>query len=1139
MHRRLYFVFLFCWASALGAVAQRSFSLRADELRIDSVLPHFTFVQELGPDFADSVYSFTIEYPEFAPMKRREARRYRKLTGERLPEWPAVDSYVGVSRRQASLYGSFVPLLRRDGKNMKMTAFQVKVSAQPKSAIAQGRPRRREATTASSRLATGKWVKISVPETGIYELTDSLLLAAGFAEPDSVKVYGYGGALQPEALSAAYLAETDDLPQVPLYSVGGRRLFHAQGPVSWEKAETLQRTRNHYSVEGCYFLSDNNDEPLLLDSVEFAASCYPSAADYHALYEVDDFSWFHGGRQLYDRRLYGTGVARSYVLPSHVSEQGWLTVSMSYAGYCDAVVSVADSVVGHILLDKSTTEGSGKKQFTDSYSKAAADVWTFPLSNLTADSLVVTIQQTSGAEMRLDYIALTFDQPCEMPSLTDASFPEPALLGDVANQNRHADSAVDMVIIIPASGLLQAEAERLAQLHETYDGMRVRVVRADELYNEFSSGTPDINAYRRYLKMLYDRAESEADMPRFLLLFGDAVYDNRMLTSNFSQLQRDDFLLCYESDNSFSETACYVSDDFITLLDNGEGADIIKTDKSDVAVGRFPVRTPEEAKIMVDKAYSYRLNEHAGAWQNSICIMGDDGNANMHMNDAESVATMISDNWPAYNVKKVFWDAYQRVSSSRGESYPDVTNLIRQQMSDGALLMNYSGHGSARSFSHEYVVELNDFKNPTSLRLPLWFTASCDIAPFDGYEENIAEQAVLNPNGGAFSFIGTTRTVYAVHNRALNRAFSRYVLTADSAGGRYAVGEALRMAKNDQVLGIRTVKQAGINKLHYALLGDPAISLAFPTMTAVVDTINGMAVADGTVVTLLAGDTATVKGYIPEADDFSGLATLTVKDAEQTITCRMNPLSAEETPKAPLVYNDRPVTLYVGNDSVRQGRFSFTFAVPKDISYADAPGQMLVYAVDDAHLRLAHGVSEDFVMASADDYEAEGEGPVVTAWLDSPAFVDGDIVSDTPLLHIELSDSDGINASGSGIGHDMELVVDNMMRMTYNLNSYFQYDFGDYRNGSIDFTLPQLADGMHELLFRAWDVLNNSTVLRLSFGVGPTTAPSGIDELHAAATEADEYFDLQGRRVGRVQGGQFLLQRSEGGKVKKKFLHKQ
>ena len=280
------------------------------------------------------------------------------------------------------------------------------------------------------------------------------------------------------------------------------------------------------------------------------------------------------------------------------------------------------------------------------------------------------------------------------------------------------------------------------------------------------------------------------------------------------------------------------------------------------------------------------------------------------------------------------------------------------------------------------MVELNDFKNPTSLRLPLWFTASCDIAPFDGYEENIAEQAVLNPNGGAFSFIGTTRTVYAVHNRALNRAFSRYVLTADSAGGRYAVGEALRMAKNDQVLGIRTVKQAGINKLHYALLGDPAISLAFPTMTAVVDTINGMAVADGTVVTLLAGDTATVKGYIPEADDFSGLATLTVKDAEQTITCRMNPLSAEETPKAPLVYNDRPVTLYVGNDSVRQGRFSFTFAVPKDISYADAPGQMLVYAVDDAHLRLAHGVSEDFVMASADDYEAEGEGPVVTAWLE-------------------------------------------------------------------------------------------------------------------------------------------------------------
>ena len=131
-----------------------------------------------------------------------------------------------------------------------------------------------------------------------------------------------------------------------------------------------------------------------------------------------------------------------------------------------------------------------------------------------------------------------------------------------------------MVIIIPTSQKVLAQATRLKELHETNDSMRVRIVPADELYNEFSSGTPDANSYRRYLKMLYDRAETDADMPRYLLLFGDGAWDNRMLTSNWSGTSPDDFLLCYESENSFSETDSYVSDDYYCMLDDGEGGDV-------------------------------------------------------------------------------------------------------------------------------------------------------------------------------------------------------------------------------------------------------------------------------------------------------------------------------------------------------------------------------------------------------------------------------------------------------------------------------------------------------------------------------------------------------------------------------------
>jgi hypothetical protein len=217
-------------------------------------------------------------------------------------------------------------------------------------------------------------------------------------------------------------------------------------------------------------------------------------------------------------------------------------------------------------------------------------------------------------------------------------------------------------------------------------------VPADELYNEFSSGTPDATAYRRYMKMFYDRATTEKDMPRYLLLFGDGAWDNRMKGADWTGYDPDDFLLCFESENSFSHVNCFVSDDFFCLLDDEEEIQKKSSNtftylgKPDVAVGRYPARSAEEAEVLVEKTLSYAANKYAGAWQNVICVMGDDGNANVHMATADRVATLVENNYPGYDIKKIYWDAYQRTSSSTGYSYPDVTQLIKQQMTSGALM---------------------------------------------------------------------------------------------------------------------------------------------------------------------------------------------------------------------------------------------------------------------------------------------------------------------------------------------------------------------------------------------------------------------------------------------------------------------
>ena len=932
-----------------------------------------------------------------------------------------------------------------------------------------------------SVLREGNWAKIRVAESGFYQLTDALIKKAGFSDPSRVKIYGYGGALQPEKLTGDYLTATDDLQEIPTCTINGKRLFYAIGPVTWSQQRSLERTRNPYSDYGYYFLTEADDEPLQTDSATFVSSNYPSNNDYHHLYEVDNYSWFHGGRNLFDETLFAIGTPQTYTLKATGSD-GSIGIALTADNDYEATIAINDSVVGMV----------SKRLSLDSYTKADKELYRYNISGILKAENTIRITQTSGGNMRLDYIDLYHESttPLNLETL-----PEPEYVYRITNQDHHADPAVDMVIIIPTSQTFLAQAQRLKAHHEETDGLKVTIVPADELFNEFSSGTPDATAYRRYMKMLYDRATTESEKPRYLLLFGDGGWDNRMNTSEWSGYKPDDYLLCYESENSFSQVNCYVSDDFFCLLDDEEviqkssGSSTTYEGKPDVAVGRFPVRTIEDAQTMVDKVISYAHNEHAGAWQNEICIMGDDGNENSHMKTADKVATLIEKNHPNYNVNKIYWDAYQRTSSSTGYSYPDVTRLIKQQINRGALMMNYCGHGAAYAMSHEYVMKLQDFETSQSDYLPLWMTASCDIMPFDGQEDNIGEVVMLNRKGGGIAFFGTTRTVYATYNEVMNMAFTKYVMTPG-----ISIGEAVRLAKCELV---NNGSDLTPNKLQYTLLGDPALHLATPKQEIVVDSINGVAASNG--VKLAAGSVVRIAGHIMNGDDadgdFNGIVSLSVRDAEETITCRMN--NTSETEEA-FVYKDRTKTLYQGADSVANGEFHITFAIPKDISYTDGSGLMTLYAMSSDKTQTAHGRNDAFELIGSQTALTDSIGPSIYCYLNSKSFKNGDKVNTTPYFVAELYDDSGINTSGSGIGHNLELVIDGDPTKTYNLNDYFEFDFGDYRYGRVGFSIPELSTGVHKLMFRAWDIMNNSSTVEFAFEVAED---AGVGEFSVKCTK--------------------------------------
>ncbi|MBR6944678.1 MAG: type IX secretion system sortase PorU, partial [Prevotella sp.] len=711
-------------------------------------------------------------------------------------------------------------------------------------------------------------------------------------------------------------------------------------------------------------------------------------------------------------------------------------------------------------------------------------------------------------------------------------------------QDLHADKDIQMVIVIPTTQKLREQAERIKTLHERNDGMTVKIVPADELYNEFSSGTPDANAYRRYMKMLYDRAENEEQMPRYLLLFGDCAWDNRMNSGAWKGYNPDDFLLCMESENSFSKTDCYVDDGFFCCLDDGEGGSPERTDRQDIAVGRFPVRTVDEAKILVDKTIAYIENKNAGAWQNTVMFMGDDGNGNQHMKDADLAANLVATLNPALHVKKVMWDAYTRQTSSTGNSYPDVTNIIKQQQQAGALVMDYCGHGSETSISHERVLLLNDFKEFVNDSYPLWITASCDIAPFDGQTDNIGEYALLNSKGGAVAFFGTTRTVYADRNRAINLSYLRALFTTQE--GKYvSIGEAQRIAKNNllssniTINGVKVTNPDGvdltINKLQYSLLGDPALVLKIPTQQAVVDSINGVAVNGTGTVSIKAGQTVRVNGHIEKDKQldasFNGVITAVVRDSEEMIVCKLNDTTTDGADEA-FVYNDRTKILFNGQDSVQAGRFTFSFAVPKDINYSDEAGQINLYAVDNSKTLMANGVNERMIIGGSDISRNDSIGPSVYCYLNSPQFINGGTVNTTPYFVAVISDEDGLNTTGNGIGHDLELIIDGEMAKTYNLNDNFVYDFGSYTSGSTYYNIPALEPGPHKLKFRAWDILNNSSTTELAFTVvkglepdffsvglsdnpakGSTTFIINHDRTGSDMDVEIEVFDVSGRQL--------------------------
>lgn len=1114
----------------------------------------------------DSVRIY-LEYPELEPLSRSEVKAYQVL-GFRPLHDVQLQETRGLSRGETLADVSFVPIVVRDGKWYRVKSYEVKKQflgpkLSPACRVAVQAAQRVAAAgryTPHSVLAEGSWVKICVKEEGIYQITDAELRNMGFSDPTKVKLYGYGGRLLPDNFTfTGSESLIDDLCEVPLYRRSGSVLFFAEGLLRYTSSTRFQR--NTFSNYSYYFLTEateSSGEPAawsVLSAPAFQGK-EVNQVDAYALIDNDAFVWYGGGRDFYDDSDLLSGVRYKLSLPGHVGGECTVCFDVSAQNSTNLTTVTIDQELTGTQVAKAGIniygEGESAKGYRGSFTATLGEEERFMVKSTSTARLnylytvypqhlrtdctthaftagtsgAVTLQVAAAdANTRVWQLGNAQSAVAELPGtlqnnvytaqavdgksrfvLVDVSktYPSPQVVGPVANQDLHADTAIDYVIIVPSSGKLTAQAERLAEAHRAKQGMSVKVVTAGQLYNEFSSGTPDVAAYRRYLKMLYDRAGDDVTAPRYLLLFGDCTFDNRMVTSDWRNISPDDYLLAmelndqesYQNTNySIGTMHSYVTDDYFGFLDDGEGTPY-NQQKLDLGIGRFLCHKEADAQWLTDRAIEYLNNESVGSWKNQMWAVADVGDDNLHMNDAQKVANQVSQSAGShFLLRRIYPDAYVMTQAAQGGTYPEATQKLKSAMQRGALIFNYNGHGSPDRLSHKFLLNKEEMSANQSEARPLWIFASCEITPYDQVCADLGRNALFCQDGPAVGVICAARSVYANYNRSLNMGFVHFAFSQDADGKSYTLGDALRLTKCQLIKNteVSIGTDQTINKLKYVLLGDPALTLAYPRHGLVIDSINGSPVQTGVVQPLPIGSKATFSGHVALAgqsdvpdNGFTGELTATVFAPLQSITCK----GQGNSKASPLVYTDYTKTVFEGKVRVNEGRFSLSFMVPRGITFSTAPGLLSLYAIDSTHVSEYNGSFAGFCFnGTAADAPVDTIGPDIYLYLDRPDFISGATVGTDATFYAHVSDSSAISIISGNLGHDMELWLDGQPSGAVVLNDNFSFDYGSYQTGLATYPLTGLTEGLHTLSFRAWDVFDNSTTSTLTFRVSAQGAP--------------------------------------------------
>ncbi len=1056
--------------------------------------------------------------------------------------------------------------------------------------------------TNHSKLASGRWVKVAVTRSGVYQITVEQLRQMGFTNPNNIQIYGYGGTVMSEVLNTDL---PDDLQQVPVLRRPDKVCFYASGTLQMTlKVNTTpyyERLLNTYSQKAYYFVTEATGSHSTPATRPYLSPAQPQTVGTSINYlhhEQEKVSVAFSGSELLGEDLMNPNNRLDFTLVNPSDKQLGLTSRIaakvvrklenskaSVSGTFTCQLTTGGQTVQIPFRAAGNTIAGCLSEYTyyqTNYQPAQNTTWVELPDTCHAGSLHYGMQLLPDDNQallqlnKIDYFTIVYNQynrisgndgaqctmgftttndrqivqvdgteltvwditqpitPMQMKTQSTAThtlftpgtvntpsqyvaFNPSATLHEIDgfqvinNQNLHGLAVPNMLIITHHE--FMAQAERVAQLHRQHDGMEVLVLDQEQVFNEFSSGTPNAMAIRLLCKMFYDRDKSKF---KYLLIFGNLSFDNRGLVTG-----KQNRVISYVSSSSHNEDASYINDDFYGYLLDDSGQKL-STDRLCLGIGHMPVATATEAALAVDKLEEYVYSTDYGAWRNNYSLWSEnstlkeegkmynwgtrtytdqqgrdsvvrevvDSVYQLHESQAAGIGYIIDNDSKTQMMRDMAFvrmfpqDPTESFKDAKKRRSLEAKRHIKEMFSQGQYFATYVGHAGANSMSATGMWTSTDVLDTPYPRLPIMTTACCDVARFDSDHRGIAELMFHKRDGGAIALFTTTRQVLATMNDDLNRTFTTTMFSYNSTGKMPRLGDCYMAAKN-------YYNNANTNKFHWVLLGDPALGINYPKPLFKIKAINGIALTSGRTIGAAPLQRVTIDAEVMQENHpsqvntaFNGQATVTIYDTERTSMPFIKGTGEHSRDTMSLAYPREKLVQVTGN--VVAGKFHGSVVLPR--YERSGSGNMLVsvYAHETGTENMVNGLYDKLRKNSYTEATAVSDNiaPIIEAMYlnNENEFAANATVGTHATLYIRATDNTSFNMQQMGLGNNIRLTLDGG-KTSYNLAKDMAVISDGGSRLSIAMPITALTPGRHTMEFAVADVCGNMATQTITFVV--------------------------------------------------------